>query len=329
MSNNVNDVLLRTQGLTKWFDVTEGVFSKKHKFLRAVDGVDLTVFPGETFSIVGESGCGKSTLGNMIMSLIEPTKGDIFFDGVNLTGLSSEDLRRTRRDMQMVCQEPVSSLKPRMRVFDIIAGPLRAHSREKGSELRGRVLALMDVVGLDRDYSKRYPHEFSGGQRQRIGIARALALRPKLVICDEPVSALDVSVQAQILNLLSKLQKEFNLTYIFIAHGLPVVKHISSRIGVMYLGKMVETAPKASLFSHQYHPYTEGLIAAVPVSDPLLRAGTERKLLTGELPSPVDPPPGCRFVTRCRYAQDVCREREPELRMVAADHFVACHFPVA
>ncbi|MEG1810001.1 MAG: ATP-binding cassette domain-containing protein [Clostridia bacterium] len=323
-----DNVLLELRGLKKYFDVTEGWFNKDKKYLHAVDGVDLKVMRGETFSIVGESGCGKSTLGNIIMSLLEPTEGSIIFDSVDLSKLSKEELRKKRADMQMVFQDPFSSLNPRMRVFDIIAEPIRTHNAARGKALEKRILELMDVVGLDRGYAMRYPHEFSGGQRQRIGIARALALNPKLIICDEPVSALDVSIQAQILNLLARLQKELKLTYVFIAHGLPVVKHISDRIAVMYMGKIMETAPKGPLFEHQYHPYTAGLIASVPIADPNLRVGLERTLLSGELPSPVNPPDGCRFYTRCKYAQPICKEHEPVLEQMDTGHFVACHFPI-
>ena len=322
------NVLLELRGIKKYYDVSEGWLSREKKYLHAVDGVDFQVMRGETFSIVGESGCGKTTLGNVIINLLRPTEGTILFDSVDLTKLSKEELRKKRADMQMVFQDPFSSLNPRMSVFDIIAEPLRTHRSTRRQELEGQVLELMDVVGLDRGYAMRYPHEFSGGQRQRIGIARALALKPKLIVCDEPVSALDVSIQAQVLNLLKRLQKEFDLTYIFIAHGLPAVKHISDRIAVMYMGKIVEIAPKMLLFGHQYHPYTAGLIASVPIAEPRLRAGQERKLLSGELPSPVNPPKGCRFCTRCVYAQPVCRELDPKLTEVAQGHLAACHFPI-
>lgn len=322
------ETILEIKGLKKYFDITEGWFEKNRKYLHAVDGIDLTIKHGETFSIVGESGCGKSTLGNIIMNLIEPTEGLIIFDSVNLNTLSKEELRKKRIDMQMVFQDPVSSLNPRMRVADIIAEPLHTHNIAAGAELDKMVYELMDVVGLDRSYSKRYPHEFSGGQRQRIGIARALALKPKLIICDEPVSALDVSIQAQILNLLVKLQKEFKLTYIFIAHGLPVVKHISDRIAVMYLGKIMELTTKEKLFKNPRHPYTEGLLASVPVADPSFRNSARRVFLTGELPSPVNPPKGCRFHTRCSYVTEKCRNEEPQLVEYSPEHYAACHYPL-
>lgn len=326
--NSKNDVLLEVRGLKKYFDVSEGWFKKEHKYLHAVDNVNLKVRQGETFSIVGESGCGKSTLANIIMNLIEPTEGQIIFDSIDLLTLSKDDLRKKRADMQMVFQNPFSSLNPRMRLFDIIAEPLRTHRNLTKAELSDRVFELMNIVGLDRAYARRYPHEFSGGQRQRIGIARALALNPKLIICDEPVSALDVSIQAQILNLLMNLQKQYNLTYIFIAHGLAVVKHISDTVAVMYMGKIVEKASKNSLFSHQYHPYTKGLISSVPISNPRMRNKPQCVQLEGELPSPVNPPPGCRFHTRCSFATNKCKSEEPALRNITAEHCVACHFPI-
>lgn len=323
-----NEVLLEVQGLKKYFDVTEGWLEKKRDYLHAVDDVDFVVKRGETFSIVGESGCGKSTLGNLIMNLLKPTEGKIIFDSVDLSLLSKEELRKKRIDMQMIFQDPFSSLNPRMRIADIIAEPLKTHKIAKGTELDQMVFNLMDVVGLDRSYSSRYPHEFSGGQRQRIGIARALSLKPKLIICDEPVSALDVSIQAQILNLLGKLQKEFNLAYIFIAHGLPVVKHISDRIAVMYLGKIVELAPKEELFENRLHPYTDGLLASVPIANPMKRENIRREFLKGELPSPVNPSKGCRFYTRCSFATEKCKEEEPQLLEFSSEHFVACHYPL-
>ncbi|MDM5314917.1 ATP-binding cassette domain-containing protein [Fictibacillus sp. b24] len=322
------DYLLEVRGLKKYFDVSSGWLKKEKQYLKAVDDIDFKVKPGETLGIVGESGCGKSTTGNLIMNLLEKTEGEIIFEGVDLTKLSSVELRRKRSDIQMIFQDPYSSLNPRMRVFDIIAEPLRTHKVAKGKELEKQVYDLMDVVGLDRSYSSRYPHEFSGGQRQRIGIARALALKPKLIICDEPVSALDVSIQSQILNLMVKLQKEFNLTFIFIAHGLPVIKHISNRVAVMYLGKIVEMTTKEKLFKKPLHPYTEGLVSAVPIADPTLRDAKKRVLLEGDMPSPTNPPSGCRFHPRCPYAQEVCKTDTPELVEVKPEHQVACHFPL-
>ncbi|MDF0726012.1 ATP-binding cassette domain-containing protein [Cytobacillus sp. S13-E01] len=320
--------LLEVKGLKKYFDVSEGLFKRKKQYLRAVDGIDFRVKQGETLGIVGESGCGKSTTGNLIMHLLDKTEGEIIFEGVELSSLSAEELRKKRSEIQMIFQDPFSSLNPRMRVFDIIAEPLITHRQVKKKELEEQVYELMDVVGLDRSYARRFPHEFSGGQRQRIGIARAIALKPKLVICDEPVSALDVSIQSQILNLMARLQKEFNLTFIFIGHGLPAVKHISDRIAVMYLGKIVEITTKEKLFDQPLHPYTEGLLSAVPLADPFLRDKKNRIILEGDIPSPANPPSGCRFHTRCAYAQDKCKIDVPELIEENTEHFVACHFPL-
>lgn len=320
--------LLEVRGLKKAFDISEGFLKRKKQFLYAVDGLEFYVDEGETLGIVGESGCGKSTTGNLIGQLLDATEGEILFEGEDLTKLKGETLRKKRADIQMVFQDPFSSLNPRMRVFDLIAEPLRTHKSLNKKELSDRVMELMDLVGLNRAYVNRYPHEFSGGQRQRIGIARAISLNPKLIICDEPVSALDVSIQSQILNLLSKLQKELNLTFIFIGHGLPAVKHISDRIAVMYLGKIVELTTKEKLFLHPMHPYTEGLLSAVPVPDPLQRNIEGRQLLEGDIPSPANPPPGCNFHTRCPYAQDICSKKEPVFEEKSSGQFVACHFPL-
>ncbi|WP_096187113.1 ABC transporter ATP-binding protein [Evansella halocellulosilytica] len=323
-----SETLLELEGLKKYFDVTEGWFKKEREYLRAVDGIDLKVNRGETLGIVGESGCGKSTTGNLIMRLLEPTEGKVVFEGEDLTKLEGERLRQKRKDIQMIFQDPFSSLNPRMRVFELIAEPLRTHQTHKGEALKERVFELMDVVGLSREFSQRFPHEFSGGQRQRIGIARALALNPKLIVCDEPVSALDVSIQSQILNLLKRLQKQFDLTLVFIAHGLPAVKHISDRIAVMYLGKVVELTTRENLFSHPMHPYTEGLLTAVPVPDPEVRDTRERVILKGDIPSPVNPPSGCSFHTRCPFADEKCKQEVPEFRELKPDHYVACHYPL-
>ncbi|WP_412033285.1 ABC transporter ATP-binding protein (plasmid) [Nitratireductor aquimarinus] len=323
-----SQALLTVRGLRKRFNLSsDGWLSKEEKYLHAVNGVDFEVHEGETFGIVGESGCGKSTLGNMIMNLLEPSAGQIVFAGVDRARLSGEEARRARRHMQMVFQDPFSSLNPRMRVFDIIAEPLRTHHVARGEELKHQVFDLLSLVGLNRDAATRYPHEFSGGQRQRIVIARALALKPKMIVCDEPVSALDVSIQAQILNLLMSLQKELKLTYVFIAHGLPAVKYISDRVAVMYLGKIVELAPKEALFNGALHPYTSGLLSAVPVADPRARLENRERSLKGELPNPLNLPPGCRFASRCPFATDLCKTDEPPLREHQESHYVSCHFP--
>ncbi|PYZ99079.1 peptide ABC transporter substrate-binding protein [Alteribacter lacisalsi] len=326
--NNSKQPILEIKGLKKHFELSSGWFSKEQKSVKAVDGIDLEVYPGETLGIVGESGCGKSTTGNTILRLLEATEGQILFEGQDLASLSKKEMREKRKDIQMIFQDPFSSLNPRMKVFDIIAEPLRSHKVATGDDLRKRVYELMETVGISKSFDQRFPHEFSGGQRQRIGIARALALKPKLIVCDEPVSALDVSIQSQVLNLLSKLQKEFNLTYIFIAHGLPAIKHISDRVAVMYLGKVVELADKEQLFSRPMHPYTEGLLSSVPVPDPHVRDTKERIILTGDLPSPADPPSGCRFHTRCPYADELCKTKEPDLVEERDGHHVMCHYPL-
>lgn len=325
------EYLLEVRHLKKYFRVGGSLFANKAKeqYVRAVDDVNFAIRQGETLGIVGESGCGKSTTGNTIIRLLEKTSGEVYFQGHEISEMSKEELDVIRPNIQMIFQDPYSSLNPRMRVFDIIAEPLKTHhAYSSENDLREQVLHLMDVVGLQRDYVGRYPHEFSGGQRQRIGIARALALKPKLIICDEPVSGLDVSIQAQVLNLLAKLQKEFDLSYIFIAHGLPTVKHVSDRIAVMYLGQLVELAETQELFDSPCHPYTEGLLAAVPIPDPALRKERKNTLLQGDLPSPANPPSGCRFHTRCSRCQEICEQQVPEWREIRPSHFVACHFPI-
>ncbi|MET3696948.1 peptide/nickel transport system ATP-binding protein [Bacillus oleivorans] len=324
-----DECLLKVEGLKKYFPTSSSLFGKTKQFLKAVDGVDFYVKKGETLGIVGESGCGKSTTGNTIIRLLEPTEGKIIFDGKDITKLPERELQKIRKDIQMVFQDPFSSLNPRMRVFDIIAEPLRTHKVAKGKELEEQIYELMETVGLDRSFANRYPHEFSGGQRQRIGIARALALKPKLIICDEPVSALDVSIQAQILNLLIELQKKFELTYIFIAHGIPAVKYISDRIAVMYMGEVVELSSKEELFSHTMHPYTSGLISAVPVPDPTLRDRKNRVILEDDLPDQTNMPQGCRFYSRCPFAAERCKHEKPEFNEVKPNHFVACHYPLS
>lgn len=317
-------VLLSVRNLKKHFQTQEKW--NKQRVIYAVDGVSFDVRKGETFGLVGESGCGKTTTGRLILRLLEPTAGHIDFNGNAVLEMDRQQLKRLRRDMQMVFQNPYASLNPRLSVGDNIAESLIIHKMHESKRHREIVQEMMRNVGLQPDYYDRYPHEFSGGQRQRIGIARALILQPKMIVCDEPVSALDVSVQAQILNLLQELQEKFDFTYILIAHRLNVVEHMSDRIGVMYLGKMVEVAPAGSLFNSPRHPYTEALVSAIPQPD--LHSGRKRILLSGEIPSPSNPPPGCRFSTRCRYAKVICREQEP---ILAEDQgwSVACHFPLA
>ncbi len=311
------DELVRVRGLFKHFPV-EG----STDVVRAVDGVAFEIYRGETLGLVGESGCGKSTVGRCLLRLIEPTRGEIRFADKDVRALSGADLRALRREMQIIFQDPYASLNPRMRVRDIVAEPLIIHGIKGKQEQRARVAELLGKVGLDPDYMHRYPHEFSGGQRQRIGIARALALQPKLIVADEPVSALDVSVQAQVVNLLADLQSEFKLTYLFISHGLAVVEHISTRVAVMYLGRIVEVASAAELYANPLHPYTRALLSAIPVPDPTRKR--ERIVLHGDVPTPIDPPAGCRFHTRCPEAIPECAQIDPDLREVAPHHTVAC-----
>lgn len=324
-----SEYLLKVEGLKKYFPSSSGWFGQSKQMLKAVDGIDFYVKKGETLGIVGESGCGKSTTGNTIIRLLEPSEGKIIFEGEDITKLSEREMQKIRKDIQMVFQDPFSSLNPRMRVFDIIAEPLRTHKAASGKVLENIIYELMETVGLDRSFAKRYPHEFSGGQRQRIGIARALALKPKLIICDEPVSALDVSIQAQILNLFIELQQKFDLTYIFIAHGIPAVKYISDRIAVMYMGEIVELASKDNLFSQTMHPYTKGLIAAVPVPDPSLRQQNNRMILEDDLPDQEDISNGCKFFSRCPFGTDKCKEEKPILKEIKNGHFAACHYPLS
>jgi oligopeptide transport system ATP-binding protein len=322
-----DSTLLAVDGLVMHFPLTQGIiFQRKVGAVRAVDGLSLSIRKGETLGLVGESGCGKSTTGRAILQLHRPTAGAVQFEGVELTRLKGEALRRMRRKMQMIFQDPYASLNPRMTVGSIIGEPLEIHGLAKGKEKQQRVEELLRVVGLNPYFANRYPHEFSGGQRQRIGIARALAVNPSFIVCDEPISALDVSIQAQIINLLEELQDEFGLTYLFIAHDLSVVRHISDRIAVMYLGKIVELADRLELYENPLHPYTKALLSAVPIPDPAIERKRERIILTGDVPSPVNPPAGCRFHTRCPLADTICREQEPEFREVTPGHWAACHF---
>jgi oligopeptide/dipeptide ABC transporter ATP-binding protein len=324
MESSASEVLLSVKNLTKYFPITGGVMSRVVGNVHAVDGVSFDLAKGETLGLVGESGCGKTTTGRAVLRLIEPTSGVVEFEGKNILAMNPKALRAIRREMQIIFQDPFGSLNPRMSVSQIIQEPLVIHGVGSRRERENRVKELLEVVGLASYHLQRFPHEFSGGQRQRIGIARALALNPKLIVADEPVSALDVSIQSQILNLLEDLQREFGLTYLFIAHGLNVIRHISDRVGVMYLGVMVELAPAAELYQRPLHPYTEALFSAIPVPDPDLQRS--RIVLQGDVPSPVHPPSGCRFHTRCPIAQDRCRTEVPAWKESAPEHYVACHF---
>ncbi|XVU25215.1 ABC transporter ATP-binding protein [Actinoplanes sp. CA-054009] len=329
----MSENLLEVKGLEKHFPITKGLFKRQVGAVRAVDGIDIEVKAGETLGLVGESGCGKSTTGRLFTRILEPTGGTITFEGEDISHKSVTQLRPLRRDVQMIFQDPYSSLNPRHTVGSIVSAPLQIQNIPTPQGLKKAVQELLELVGLNPEHYNRYPHEFSGGQRQRIGIARALALRPKLIIADEPVSALDVSIQAQVVNLLDDLQREFDLTYVFIAHDLSVVRHISDRVAVMYLGKVVEVAERDELYKNPRHPYTVALMSAVPVPDPVRRdrAQRDRVLLTGDVPSPINPPSGCRFRTRCWKAQDICATEEPPLVTRLDDpatHQTACHFPV-
>lgn len=315
--------LLRVKNLTKYFPVSKGFFGKPTAVVKAVDGVNFDINPGETLGLVGESGCGKSTTGRVILRLLEPTAGEVYFEGRNIFQLPNEEMRQLRQKMQIIFQDPYASLNPRMTVGQIVAEPLKIFGLAKGAELDKRVNQLLDYVGLASYHARRYPHEFSGGQRQRVGIARALSVNPKLIICDEAVSALDVSIQSQVLNLLKDLQKEFNFSYLFIAHGLNVVKHMSDRVGVMYLGQMVELASDTDLYGTPLHPYTQALLSAIPVPNPKVKK--ERIILEGDVPSPVNPPSGCRFHTRCFKCMDICKQQQPEFKEIKPGHWVACH----
>jgi oligopeptide transport system ATP-binding protein len=323
MGVNMIKPLMKVKGLKKYFPVKGGVFQRVKGFVRAVDGVDLEIKRREVFGLVGESGCGKTTLGRACLRLTEPTSGDVIFEDVNLSNLNLSDMQKMRLNVQMVFQDPFSSLDPRKMVKDIVGEGLLIHGLAKGSKLKERVLQNLERVGLKKEHLYRYPHEFSGGQRQRIGIARALVLNPKFIVLDEPTSALDVSVQAKILNLLLKLQKELGLTYMFISHNLSVIEYMSDRIAVMYVGKIVETGTKVELFENPLHPYTRALFSAIPIPDPDLKH--EKIILKGDVPSPLNPPTGCRFHPRCPYAEELCEREEPELTEVNAGHKVVCH----
>ncbi len=323
---NKEKVLIRVENLTKHFPITRGiVFQKEIGAVQAVDKVTFNIHEGETLGLVGESGCGKSTTGRTILQLHRATSGKVFYGDVDLTETSDDKMRGYRRDLQIIFQDPYASLNPRMTVGSIIAEPLEVHRIGTKKERRERVKELLALVGLNPYFINRYPHEFSGGQRQRIGVARALALNPKFIVCDEPIAALDVSIQAQVVNLLEELQKQFGLTYLFIAHDLSMVRHIADRTAVMYLGKIVELADREALYSEPLHPYAQALLSAVPIPDPAKERKRKRIILEGDVPSPSNPPSGCRFHPRCPIAEDICKEKEPEWREVLDDHWVACH----
>ena len=324
-SHATGTALLEARNIVKYFPIKGGVLMKEIAAVKAVDGVSLSIDEGETVGLVGESGCGKTTFGRAILRLEEPTSGEIYFEGESILSYDKNKMQALREKMQIIFQDPFSSLNPRKTVSHIIGEPLLVHGMRSRKKREERVLELLRVVGLRKEHMRRYPHQFSGGQRQRIGVARALALQPKLIVCDEAVSALDVSIQAQVINLLKDLQDEFKLTYLFISHDLSVVEHVSDRVAVMYLGKIVEFAPSQTLYKTPLHPYTQALLSAVPIPDPALKSN-ERIILKGDVPSPIDPPPGCSFHPRCLFAKDICSHREPEFREIDNKHFVACFF---
>jgi oligopeptide transport system ATP-binding protein len=321
-----NGVLVQVRDLKMHFPITQGIiFQRRIGAVKAVDGLTFDIMRGETLGLVGESGCGKSTTGRAILQLYRPTAGEVYYEGQNLTQLKGEQLRQMRRRMQMIFQDPYASLNPRMTVGDIIGEPLIVHGLAKGADRKERVQELLRIVGLNPYFVNRYPHEFSGGQRQRIGVARALAVEPDFIVCDEPISALDVSIQAQVINLLEELQEEYNLTYMFIAHDLAVVRHISDRIAVMYLGKIVELTDRKELYENPLHPYTQALLSAIPIPDPVVEETRQRVILEGDVPSPANPPVGCNFNTRCPVVMDVCHQEEPVFEDVGGGHWVACY----
>jgi oligopeptide transport system ATP-binding protein len=323
--SNQQDILVRVEGLKMWFPITSGLFQRTVGHIKAVDDVNFQVMRGETLGLVGESGCGKSTTGRAILQLYRPTAGHIYFGDEELTTMKGDALRKQRRRMQMIFQDPYASLNPRMTVGAIVGEPLEVHGIGSKKENRERVQELLRIVGLNPYFVNRYPHEFSGGQRQRIGVARALAVNPEFIVLDEPISALDVSIQAQVINLLEDLQAEFGLTYLFIAHDLSVVRHISDRIAVMYLGKIVELTDRNELYANPMHPYTQALLSAVPIPDPVIEEQRRRVILEGDVPSPANPPKGCNFSTRCPRVMDICREKDPEFKDHGNGHFVACY----
>ena len=326
MNQEGNQPLLRVRNLKKHFPIKRGVlFKHQVGSVKAVDGVSFDIFPGETLGLVGESGCGKSTTGRTILQLYRPTAGEVVFQGIDLTRVKGNELRRIRRRMQMLFQDPYASANPRMTVGEIVGEPILVHEKVSRKERYERVRELLNLVGLNPRFIGRYPHEFSGGQRQRIITARALALHPDFIVADEPISALDVSIQAQVVNLLEDLQSRFGLTYLLIAHDLSMVRHISDRVAVMYLGKIVELADRNELYDNPSHPYTQALLSAVPIPDPVADAQRKRIIMEGDVPSPINPPPGCNFNTRCRKVQDICRENDPEFREISAGHWCACH----
>jgi oligopeptide transport system ATP-binding protein len=320
------EAILQVKNLKKYFQVGKGFFKKESKFLTAVDDVSFEIRKGETFGLVGESGCGKTTTGRTILRLYEITDGRVIFDGTDITDLSQKEMLPYRKRMQIIFQDPYASLNPRMTVTDIVGEGIDTYGLAHGVDRQERIYRLLERVGLKCEHASRYPHEFSGGQRQRIGVARALAVEPDLVVCDEPISALDVSIQAQVVNMLEDLQDDMGLTYLFIAHDLSMVKHISDRIGVMYLGKLVEVCGSKMLYERPLHPYTQALLSSIPIPDPIATKKSKRIILEGQVSSPIDPPPGCRFASRCRYAKEQCTQVTPELRELEPDHMVACHY---